>query len=47
MRCEDTNSIKTKTLFLEGSSFATMSQKTAYAIDNAISQMEIKGSMNM
>lgn len=47
MRCEDTNSIKTKTLFLEGSSFATMSQKTAYAIDNAISKMEIKGSMNM
>ena len=36
MRCADTNSIKSKTLELKGSSSATMSTKIACAIDNVI-----------
>lgn len=36
MRMDSSNSIKSETIELSGSSTATMSQKTAYAIDNAI-----------
>lgn len=39
MRCSGNNSIQNKHLVLEGSSSATMSQKTAYAIDNAVAYM--------
>ncbi len=39
MRCNGDNSIKTKTLHLSGSSSATMSKKTAYSIDQAISKI--------
>ncbi len=39
MRCSGNNPAKTKTLTLSGSSYATMSQKTAYSIDNAINQI--------
>lgn len=47
MRCKNTNSIKSETLELSGASSATMSQKTAYAIDGAISKMGFKGSASM
>ncbi len=47
MRCNNGNSIKAETLELSGTSSATMSQKTAYAIDGAISKMHIKGSSTM
>lgn len=47
MRMENKNAIKTKTLTLEGRAFATMSQKTAYAIDNAISRICLNGKTNM
>ena len=46
-RLNGDNSIKTETLELAGSSSATMSQKTAYAIDNAIGAMKLKGSSSM
>lgn len=49
MRCSEDNSIKTETLELSGSSSATMSQKTAYAIDGAINRMvkaKVNSSMN-
>ena len=36
MRMDSSNSIKSETLELSGSSSATMSQKTAYAIDSAV-----------
>ena len=36
MRTSSSNSIKTETLELSGASSATMSQKTAYAIDSAV-----------
>lgn len=44
MRCLDGNSIKSKTLELKGSSSATMSKKTACAIDKI---MKLKGSLSM
>ena len=47
MRCKNTNAIKSETLELSGASSATMSQKTAYAIDSAISKMGVKGSSDM
>ena len=47
MRCKDDNSIKSETLELAGASSATMSQKTAYAIDGAISKMGFKGNASM
>lgn len=48
MRCTDGNSIKSKVLELEGSSSATMSQKTACAIDGAISKiMKNKSNVKM
>lgn len=47
MRCKNTNAIKSETLELSGASSATMSQKTAYAIDGAISKMGVKGSSDM
>jgi len=43
MRLENGNSIKSEILELDGSSSATMSQKTAYAIDGAVSKMGVKG----
>lgn len=43
MRLENNNSIKSKTLILEGSASATMSQKTAVALDEAISKIGISG----
>lgn len=46
-RLNSGNSIKTETLELDGASSATMSQKTAYAIDNAVGAMKIKGSSSM
>lgn len=39
MRCSGNNSIKSEHLELEGASSATMSQKTAYAIDTAVGKM--------
>ena len=36
MRIDSANSIKSETIALSGSSSATMSQKTAYAIDSAV-----------
>lgn len=38
MRCSNDNSIKTRTLTLEGSSLVTMSQKTAASLDIAIAK---------
>lgn len=45
MRCNDINSIQTKTLKLMGSSSATMSQKTACAIDSAVGKLGGKASV--
>lgn len=39
MRCSGNNSIKSERLELEGATSATMSQKTAYAIDSAVGKM--------
>lgn len=39
MRCNGNNPAKTKTLTLSGSSYATMSLKTAYSINNAIGEL--------
>lgn len=47
MRCTNGNSIKSETLTLSGSSSAAMSQKTAYAIDTAVSKMGAGVSSNM
>lgn len=47
MRCKGSNGIKSETLELAGTSSATMSQKTACAIDNAIGAMKMKGSSTM
>ena len=46
-RLNSDNSIKSETLELDGASSATMSQKTAYAIDNAVGAMKIKGGSTM
>lgn len=46
-RCKGENSVKTETLELSGSSSATMSQKTACSIDNAVGAMKLKGSSTM
>ncbi len=47
MRCTNTNLIKSETLILSGSSSAAMSQKTAYAIDSAVSKLGARASTNM
>ena len=47
MRCKGDNSIKCETLELSGASSATMSQKTAFAIDGAISKMGFKAGASM
>ena len=48
MRCNNANSIKSEKLKLSGASSATMSQKTAYAIDTAIGKLNgIKGNASM
>lgn len=48
MRKGERNSIKSETLVLEGAVSATMSQKTAFAIDNAISKtINAKGKSDM
>ena len=47
MRCKGNNSIKSEILELSGTSSATMSQKTACAIDNAIGAMKVKGGSTM
>lgn len=47
MRCKGNNLLKSETLFLSGTSSATMSQKTACAIDNAIGAMKMKGGSTM
>ena len=47
IRCKNANAIKSETLELSGASSATMSQKTAYAIDGAISKMGVKGASDM
>lgn len=47
MRCENKNALKTETLVLEGSSSATMSKKTACAIDNAVGKIGVSGKANM
>ena len=39
MRCSDANSVKTESFKLSGATFATMSQKTACAIDGAIGKI--------
>ena len=46
-RCNGENQIKSETLQLHGSSSATMSQKTACAIDNAVGAMKVKGNSAM
>ena len=46
-RLNSDNSLKTETLELDGASSATMSQKTAYAIDNAVGAMKLKGNSSM
>ena len=43
MRCKNSNSIKSETLELSGASSATMSHKTALAIDGTVSKMGFKG----
>lgn len=47
IRCKGDNSIKYESLELSGATSATMSQKTAYSIDNAIGKMGIKGNSSM
>lgn len=47
MRCTNSNSIKSEVLELEGSSSATMSQKTATAINYAIGKIGSKTSLDM
>lgn len=46
-RCSGEVDIECKTLELSGSSSATMSQKTACSIDNAVGAMKVKGSSTM
>ena len=46
-RCSGKNLLKLETLELSGSSSATMSQKTACSIDNAVGAMKVAGSSNM
>ena len=46
-RCSGEVEIEYKTLELSGSSSATMSQKTACSIDNAVGAMKLAGSSNM
>lgn len=47
MRCSQNNSIKSKTLELEGSISATMSQKTACSIDASLKKIGNKGNVTM
>lgn len=47
MRCSGTNSIKTEVFRFSGASSATMSYKTACAIDNAVGAMKLKGASSM
>lgn len=47
MRCGGENQVTLETLELSGSSSATMSRKTACAIDNAIGSMKMKGLASM
>lgn len=47
MRCSGINSIQKKTMELTGASSATMSQKTACAIDNAVGKLGVKGHVSM
>lgn len=47
MRCSQGNSIQSETLELSGSTSATMAQKTAYAIDCAMTKIGAKGSSSM
>lgn len=47
MRVNGINQIKSETLILEGSFSATMSQKTACAIDGAVGKIGVGGKINM
>ena len=47
MRCSQGNSIQSETLELSGSTSATMAQKTAYAIDCAMTKIGAKGNSSM
>lgn len=47
MRVGNTNSIKNETLIIKGSMCSAMSQKTAYVIDNAFTQMSANVHYNM
>ena len=47
MRCEGNNTVKSESLELSGASSATMSQKTAFAIDTTISKIGLKGGIAM
>ena len=47
MRCEKPNSIKSETMILEGTASATMSKKTACAIDGAVGKIGTKGNASM
>lgn len=47
MRCTGENSLKTETLQFSGASSATMSNKTACAIDNAMGALKAKGNSSM
>ena len=47
MRCSGEKKVKTMKLELYGSSFATLSQSNAYAIDNALSKFGSKASFDM
>ena len=46
-RCNGINTVNAETLELSGSSSATMSQKTACAIDNAVGAMKLNGNSTM
>ena len=47
MRCSGENTLKTETLQFSGASSATMSNKTACAIDNAMGALKAKGNSSM
>lgn len=47
MRCKSTNTLKSETLELSGSTSATMTHKTAASIDGAIHKIGLKGNASM
>ena len=47
MRCKKANGLKSENLQLYGATSATMTQKAATTIDNALSKLKLKGSFSM